>query len=152
MACGRISFLQFGHGWSCTCTSARCERRRPFLDLDSLTFGRAMAAEFYRRSLLGRRFAALVRLRLARLQRLDTTPNGCQRAPEMRLELLQLLHRVRLSLPDDLVRLCLCVLDDLRSMPLGAPKDLMLRSRLRSEEHTSELQSRSDLVCRLLLE
>src|SRR5216683_4272879 len=25
-------------------------------------------------------------------------------------------------------------------------------SRLRSEEHTSELQSRSDLVCRLLLE
>src|SRR5216683_516487 len=74
MACGRISFLQLGHGWSCTCTSARCERRRPFLDLDSLTFGRAMAAEFYRRSLLGRRFAALVRLGLARLQRLDTTP------------------------------------------------------------------------------
>src|SRR2546421_9546328 len=29
--------------------------------------------------------------------------------------------------------------------------DLPLR-RLRSEEHTSELQSRSDLVCRLLLE
>src|SRR2546428_4398102 len=27
-----------------------------------------------------------------------------------------------------------------------------LRSGLRSEEHTSELQSRSDLVCRLLLE
>src|SRR5690349_22563388 len=26
------------------------------------------------------------------------------------------------------------------------------RSRLRSEEHTSELQSRRDLVCRLLLE
>src|SRR5437588_1431861 len=26
------------------------------------------------------------------------------------------------------------------------------RSRLRSEEHTSELQSHSDLVCRLLLE
>src|SRR2546421_7948382 len=26
------------------------------------------------------------------------------------------------------------------------------RRRLRSEEHTSELQSRSDLVCRLLLE
>src|SRR2546421_4572554 len=29
------------------------------------------------------------------------------------------------------------------------PRDVMLR---RSEEHTSELQSRSDLVCRLLLE
>src|SRR5438034_7039459 len=27
-----------------------------------------------------------------------------------------------------------------------------LRARLRSEEHTSELQSHSDLVCRLLLE
>src|SRR2546428_7374446 len=27
-----------------------------------------------------------------------------------------------------------------------------LRLRIRSEEHTSELQSRSDLVCRLLLE
>src|SRR2546421_4922448 len=27
-----------------------------------------------------------------------------------------------------------------------------IRSKLRSEEHTSELQSRSDLVCRLLLE
>src|SRR2546421_7963016 len=27
-----------------------------------------------------------------------------------------------------------------------------LRRRVRSEEHTSELQSRSDLVCRLLLE
>src|SRR2546421_12934174 len=27
-----------------------------------------------------------------------------------------------------------------------------VRSRSRSEEHTSELQSRSDLVCRLLLE
>src|SRR5206468_12637725 len=28
----------------------------------------------------------------------------------------------------------------------------ILRSKMRSEEHTSELQSRSDLVCRLLLE
>src|SRR5437588_6793396 len=29
---------------------------------------------------------------------------------------------------------------------------LALRDRVRSEEHTSELQSHSDLVCRLLLE
>src|SRR2546428_9022049 len=29
---------------------------------------------------------------------------------------------------------------------------LLLEKRQRSEEHTSELQSRSDLVCRLLLE
>src|SRR5204862_1232051 len=31
-------------------------------------------------------------------------------------------------------------------------KDLLLRHAIRSEEHTSELQSRRDLVCRLLLE
>src|SRR2546428_7814022 len=31
-------------------------------------------------------------------------------------------------------------------------KGLNLASQARSEEHTSELQSRSDLVCRLLLE
>src|SRR2546428_4669489 len=34
--------------------------------------------------------------------------------------------------------------------PLAPPR--VLRPHLRSEEHTSELQSRSDLVCRLLLE
>src|SRR3989440_1227284 len=34
-------------------------------------------------------------------------------------------------------------------LPIG---DLGIRSAVRSEEHTSELQSRSDLVCRLLLE
>src|SRR3982751_3671294 len=34
----------------------------------------------------------------------------------------------------------------------GAPTIAKLRSAVRSEEHTSELQSRSDLVCRLLLE
>src|SRR5206468_11254644 len=33
-----------------------------------------------------------------------------------------------------------------------APPPLPTRRRGRSEEHTSELQSRSDLVCRLLLE
>src|SRR5690349_23006353 len=32
------------------------------------------------------------------------------------------------------------------------PSTRSLRSRSRSEEHTSELQSRRDLVCRLLLE
>src|SRR5256712_4275082 len=31
-------------------------------------------------------------------------------------------------------------------------REPLLRRHLRSEEHTSELQSRSDLVCRLLLE
>src|SRR5699024_12486376 len=35
---------------------------------------------------------------------------------------------------------------------LADPDVLELASRVRSEEHTSELQSRFDLVCRLLLE
>src|SRR5206468_7532335 len=35
---------------------------------------------------------------------------------------------------------------------LDARRELFRRDRARSEEHTSELQSRSDLVCRLLLE
>src|SRR5437879_3845312 len=39
--------LQFGQAWIWTSASARCERRRPFFDLDSLTFGRAMARGFY---------------------------------------------------------------------------------------------------------
>src|SRR2546421_959785 len=38
---------------------------------------------------------------------------------------------------------------DIRDAPLARPWVLL---DLRSEEHTSELQSRSDLVCRLLLE
>src|SRR5699024_11907544 len=33
-----------------------------------------------------------------------------------------------------------------------SPMDIMIKLRDRSEEHTSELQSRFDLVCRLLLE
>src|SRR2546427_7788791 len=36
-----------------------------------------------------------------------------------------------------------------RARPLG---DLLVRQPFRSEEHTSELQSQSNLVCRLLLE
>src|SRR2546430_12681473 len=35
---------------------------------------------------------------------------------------------------------------------IRAIADQVLRLRLRSEEHTSELQSQSNLVCRLLLE
>src|SRR2546428_9174927 len=36
--------------------------------------------------------------------------------------------------------------------PRAPPAGTCARSAWRSEEHTSELQSRSDLVCRLLLE
>src|SRR6266478_9144680 len=44
-----------------------------------------------------------------------------------------------------------------RSRPCGCPRDTRRRrraatARSRSEEHTSELQSQSNLVCRLLLE
>src|SRR5260221_7290894 len=38
------------------------------------------------------------------------------------------------------------------SFPSERPRRLRRTERLRSEEHTSELQSHSDLVCRLLLE
>src|SRR5690349_23429043 len=36
--------------------------------------------------------------------------------------------------------------------PLTARNALVMATEIRSEEHTSELQSRRDLVCRLLLE
>src|SRR2546430_11437109 len=38
------------------------------------------------------------------------------------------------------------------SLPSGAPPGAPRNAALRSEEHTSELQSQSNLVCRLLLE
>src|SRR5206468_11145256 len=39
-----------------------------------------------------------------------------------------------------------------RRMQPGCARHLVDHHQVRSEEHTSELQSRSDLVCRLLLE
>src|SRR2546429_127320 len=49
-----------------------------------------------------------------------------------------------------------CYARDLHGMPGDRPRPLCRRPRtlgqLRSEEHTSELQSRLHLVCRLLLE
>src|SRR5206468_13118191 len=51
---------------------------------------------------------------------------------------------VRLSLPPEPSRL--------RPMEMARWLTASARSASRSEEHTSELQSRSDLVCRLLLE
>src|SRR5688572_31822913 len=41
---------------------------------------------------------------------------------------------------------------DARVEPLGAGVQVQQTHLLRSEEHTSELQSQSNLVCRLLLE
>src|SRR5438270_9152215 len=43
-------------------------------------------------------------------------------------------------------------LDAARSSPRAAVAGAARRRRVRSEEHTSELQSQSNLVCRLLLE
>src|SRR5437870_10582901 len=73
-------------------------------------------------------------------------------------------QRYTLSLHDALP---ISVIDQVNSLPLGAvrvseefiksdplrPKHWRkLRKNVRSEEHTSELQSRGHLVCRLLLE
>src|SRR6266576_2921399 len=103
--------LQLGQGWICTSASARWERRRPFLDLDSLTFGRAMAPKLYRKLALSRLVRGAARVRQASplrllalgclirglpvrgligLQRLDSATHGLQRAAQMRFELLQL--------------------------------------------------------------
>src|SRR5437868_13295652 len=48
-----------------------------------------------------------------------------------------------------------CLVHRLRDRPIVGPREArrdVLRDLERSEEHTSELQSRFDLVCRLLLE
>src|SRR3989442_2377083 len=66
--------------------------------------------------------------------------------------------KLKRGLPADLVALCR---DLLARSPERRPKDEAILTRLgvaspasgrRSEEHTSELQSRPHLVCRLLLE
>src|SRR5699024_12371721 len=44
------------------------------------------------------------------------------------------------------------LVSDLALTPLPAGVDIVALAEPRSEEHTSELQSRFDLVCRLLLE
>src|SRR5690554_7643009 len=56
----------------------------------------------------------------------------------------------RAALGDDLAALVERIALDLGG--LGARYSLNKRSKVRSEEHTSELQSRPHLVCRLLLE
>src|SRR2546428_13634748 len=50
------------------------------------------------------------------------------------------------SFPPVMCRMTALAIASLRRPPFSG------RAALRSEEHTSELQSRSDLVCRLLLE
>src|SRR5438132_7089856 len=66
-------------------------------------------------------------------------------------------HRLRSADPPTTSRPRTCgTLDDESPRALARPTLYSLplagRPRLRSEEHTSELQSHSDLVCRLLLE
>src|SRR5690242_10413237 len=115
--------LQFGQAWIWTRASARCERRRPFFDLDSLTFGRAMARKSYGKLASRRLVSGFLVGRLVGLQRLHPAPHRLQRAAQVRLQLLQLLERVGLRLADDLVALRLRVLDHLRGMALRAPQD-----------------------------
>src|SRR5205085_5843518 len=46
----------------------------------------------------------------------------------------------------------ICILDDCATRAIVLPFVAPQRRVMRSEEHTSELQSQSNLVCRLLLE
>src|SRR5206468_11644778 len=57
----------------------------------------------------------------------------------------------RAGAPRDVARAARCARSAARAVGPGDRRALLL-DRRRSEEHTSELQSRSDLVCRLLLE
>src|SRR5437867_4689470 len=63
---------------------------------------------------------------------------------------------VRPSLCDEVVdpqaRVIAATIDDVRVFSIYAPNGQAIGTRARSEEHTSELQSPYDLVCRLLLE
>src|SRR5438105_9644249 len=53
---------------------------------------------------------------------------------------------------DDAADVSLPYPPEANSRPANSPFALIRTQHLRSEEHTSELQSRVDLVCRLLLE
>src|SRR5437867_10539164 len=57
-----------------------------------------------------------------------------------------------LSLHDALPISLLTLVGDAEMVTAVQPPVAMLKERIRSEEHTSELQSPYDLVCRLLLE
>src|SRR5437763_14638912 len=124
----RWSFLQCEQGCSCADTSARWERLPPLRALESLTFGSAIGVGKCTRTGCGTapcRTATPLpdgrvllhvlrgRLRLARLERLDTALDRRQGPAQVRLQLLELLHRVRLGVPNDLVRLRLGIADRL---------------------------------------
>src|SRR3989454_7628108 len=47
---------------------------------------------------------------------------------------------------------CVLIRADMDALPIDEANDIPYRSQHRSEEHTSELQSPCNLVCRLLLE
>src|SRR5206468_7656297 len=60
-------------------------------------------------------------------------------------------HARPVATPGRLVRIATSF-SNLRGPRIGGKSDESIFTCCRSEEHTSELQSRSDLVCRLLLE
>src|SRR3712207_7017852 len=56
---------------------------------------------------------------------------------------------------NDALSKCLCAFDSKNSINfcrISFPVNILISPSIRSEEHTSELQSRQYLVCRLLLE
>src|SRR5947209_17320724 len=61
-------------------------------------------------------------------------------------------HRVTFYLPDDVEQQCTWMRCDATVKPIREGFTVASQRIHRSEEHTSELQSRQYLVCRLLLE
>src|SRR5438270_2214338 len=75
-----------------------------------------------------------------------------RRPPRSTLFPYTTLFRSFLNMPGKLRQPSSPSMEPLRSLMTGLMKTRSLASARRSEEHTSELQSQSNLVCRLLLE
>src|SRR2546430_10335022 len=82
----------------------------------------------------------------------DAVPELCARLENLPLALELAAARVRVLSPEQLVERLSQRLDLLKAGRGVDPRQQTLRATIRSEEHTSELQSQSNLVCRLLLE
>src|SRR6478672_8257241 len=136
---------------TCRAVSARCCRRKPMTDDDATRPDRTLPPAPGDDSL----WVALRRLTAARIG-LQRTGASLSTGPLLDFQLAHARARDAVHEPLDEARL----IADLTG--LGCPvlaiasaaesRQSYLMRPDRSEEHTSELQSRSDLVCRLLLE